>query len=80
MGDTLREVCLRGAQGCRLLLSVPGDHHRIVFNVGAQFIAPHVQFDEFIVMPNHFHAIMVINKSQSRRGEAAIAPTMVPRK
>jgi putative transposase len=37
---------------------------------------PHVELDEFIVMPNHFHGIIVIHKTTHRRGESCIRPNV----
>ena len=35
---------------------------------------PHIGLDEFVVMPNHFHGIIVIHETNHRRGESGIRP------
>jgi putative transposase len=36
-----------------------------------------VRRDEFVIMPNHFHGIIVIHDDALRRGKACLAPTRV---
>lgn len=37
----------------------------------------YVELDVFVVMPNHIHAIIVINNNNNRRGVACNAPTEI---
>ena len=40
-----------------------------------EYIRPNVEMDEFIVMPNHLHGIVVINAGNTCRGRLQRAPT-----
>ncbi|MCI0596764.1 MAG: transposase [candidate division Zixibacteria bacterium] len=35
---------------------------------------PLVELDEYVVMPNHFHGILILNGTDDRRGESRIRP------
>jgi REP element-mobilizing transposase RayT len=37
---------------------------------------PHVMLDEFVIMPNHMHGIVIIEDASWERGAASSAPTL----
>ncbi len=37
---------------------------------------PFIELDQFVVMPNHFHGILILNDRVDRRGESRIRPVM----
>jgi hypothetical protein len=37
-----------------------------------------VELDAFVVMPNHFHAIVVLSQYEHCRGDRPVAPTIAP--
>jgi REP element-mobilizing transposase RayT len=36
---------------------------------------PHVETDEYVIMPNHVHGIIIVSDGGTRRGKACLAPT-----
>ncbi len=70
---SLNRTCLFGEiDNDQVILN---DFGKIVFNEwqNTPILRPNVQLDEFIVMPNHFHGIIIIN--EPRRGVLQYAPT-----
>ena len=71
---TREKKCLFGnIIGKKMLLNDAGKMIRSVWQ-GIPDRFPNIDLDEFIVMPNHIHAVFVINQQDMCRGEPCVRP------
>ena len=70
-----RECLLGKVVNDSMELSAPG---KIAKNnwLKIPYLRPNIGLDEFIIMPNHFHGIVIINGNLNVRATDSVAPTL----